>query len=91
MPTVTTKLDKTKHDIRNGSNTGSPVSKIPFLSIRLNNSQSSHTRMQRRVQNLLGVPQITVHLHLPPLLVARDERASLLKPLCINKQRPAKH
>jgi hypothetical protein len=38
MPAVTTKFDNTKHDIRNGRNTGSPVSvkQLAYSSIELN-------------------------------------------------------
>jgi len=65
MPTVTTKLESTKQDILNGRKTGSPVSMTEFpvsASIGSYQDHVSLTGMQRRIDNLLGPPELRCHL-----------------------------
>jgi hypothetical protein len=40
MPAVTTKFDKTKHDMRNGKKTGWPLSNLPSAVVRLVSANS---------------------------------------------------
>ncbi len=89
MPAVTTRLDSTKHDMRNGSITGSPVSAM--VSRYLSSTLSAQlTRMQRRVDNLLGLPQLRRHLLGLALLVGYYGLLGLLEPGPANKERPSK-
>lgn len=64
MPTVTTKLESTKQDMRKGRKTGSPVSGWlfgKFWELRMESLGRCHTRMKSRIDNLLGFPELGSH------------------------------
>lgn len=97
MPAVTTKLDSTKQDILKGRKTGSPVSRererrgFSLCTARVRSvtlqPASSLTGMQRRVDNLLGLPQLRCHLVRLALLVGYQRPLGLLETRLAHEQR----
>jgi len=81
MPAVTTKFDTTKHDIRNGRKTGSPVSDPPlayaislyanltYRDVELNQQSFWHPKALRSfLQSFLAYIVQPELLHVPALL-----------------------
>lgn len=74
MPAVTTRFVKTKLDMRNGRNTGSPVSTLPsaYVAEALHRS-GCNTWVYRGIDYLLRAPQVWCHLRELSSLVSGDE------------------
>lgn len=90
MPAVTTRLDRTKEDIRNGSITGSPVS-APcqyFSPYCRKSSRKQRTRMYRRIHHLLRMPQLRRHLRNLAQLIIRNQLLRVLQSLLRYQQHP---
>lgn len=93
IPAVTTRLERTKQDMRKGRRTGLPVSVDPVSShsphtpILLRNPSSS-TRMQCRIHNLLGLPYLGCHLIDLARLVRHDGILCSLESLFAHQERP---
>lgn len=90
MPAVTTKLERTKEDMRNGSITGSPVSAhrsvFPLRCQKLPRKQ--RTRMYRSIHDLLRMPQLRRHLPNLAQLIIRNQLLRVLQPLLRYQQHP---
>lgn len=56
MPAVTMRLVMTKHDMRKGRKTGSPVSAQCQSAGGVREDECANTWVERRVDNLLGLP-----------------------------------
>lgn len=67
---MTTKFDMTKQDMRNGRKTGLPVSACIRISRMV--SHVEHTRVEGRIDDLFGMPELSVHLCELALLVSCD-------------------
>lgn len=87
MPAVTTRFDSTKHDMRNGRNTASPVSigakKVVHM---LSSIGLIRTRMESGVHDFLGLPKLRSHRLNMTLLVRRDEAFRIFEPGGGNKE-----
>ena len=73
MPAVTTKLDRTKHDMRKGMKTGWPVSARCQHLFYKSLWRFARTWMQRRVYCLLRFPQVRRHVPQLARFIRRDE------------------
>lgn len=95
IPTVTTRLERTKQDMRKGRSTGSPVSiethQFSVARTHVHSSKSSaSTRMECRVHNLLGLPYFWRHLLDLARLVRGDGILRSLESLLAHKERPVR-
>lgn len=78
----------TKHDMRKGRNTGSPVSVEEHQRVRSNHCEAKkRTRMECRIDHFLGLPQLRRHQPYTPLLVRGYERLRILQGSGGNKER----